>query len=107
MNRPVRTTARAAPGDASVAVGAPPPESTAWPRKKEMKLRTSQNTTVSPAVTTVLVARRRGRLGAAAKVARMVPLEYSLVINRAPKTPPVRATVIMPVSDACVASKPR
>ena len=50
-------------------------------------------------MTPILVASRRGRFGVAASVVRMVPLEYSPVISSAPNTPPVRAAVIMPVSD--------
>ena len=57
-------------------------------------------------MTAVLVASRSGRLGVAASVVRMVPLEYSPVISSAPNTPPVRAATIMPVRDSWVGSKP-
>ena len=106
MNSPVRITARAAPGDARVAVGAPPLERMACPRKNERKLSTTQKTMVSTVVRPSLVASSSDRFGAAASVVRMVPLEYSPVISSAPKTPPAKATVIMPVRDCWVGSNP-
>src|SRR6185437_3429842 len=105
MNRPVNTTARTAPGDEREADGAPP-ERIPLPRKKQRKLNTSQNTTVSTAVTAILVARRKGRFGVAARVDRIVPLAYSPVISSAPNTPPARATGIMPIREVWVGSQP-
>ena len=87
-NRPVKKTARNAPGELRVAVGAPAPERMAWPMKNVRKLSSSQKTTVTAAaITAPLVASRTGRLGVAASVVRIVPLEYSLEINMTPNTP--------------------
>ena len=106
MKSPVRITARAAPREARVAVGAPPLDRMACPRKKVRRLNTTQKAMVSIVVNPSLVPSNSRRLGAAAMVARMVPLEYSLVISSAPKTPPASATVIMPVRDCWVGSNP-
>src|ERR1700722_5597092 len=80
-NRPVRKTARNAPGEPSVADGAPPPERMASPMKKVRKLRSSQKMTVAAAAIPIFVASRTRRLGVAASVVRIVPLEYSLETN--------------------------
>ena len=61
---------------------------------------------MAAAATPILATSRVGRLGVAAIVARMVPLEYSPVISNAPNTPPVRPATIRPVSEFWVGSKP-
>ncbi len=104
--QPVMNTARSAPGDPRLTEGAPRPERMAWPRKNEMKLSSSQKTTAADAVTAILAASRSGRFEVAASVARIVPLEYSGVMSKAPNTPPVRPRAIMPVNAGWVASKP-
>jgi hypothetical protein len=76
------------------------------PRKKAMKLRISQKTTMATAVTASLATSSVGRLGVAASDERMVPLEYSPVMSNAPNTPPVRPATISPVSALWVGSKP-
>ena len=54
-------------GRPRLAEGAPPLERTAWPRKNDAKLRSTQNTTVTAAPTPILAASSMGRLGVAAK----------------------------------------
>ena len=106
MNSPVKSTARAAPGEPREACGAPPDERMAFPKKKVARLSSSQKTTVITAVTPTLVAKSTRRFGVAARVVRMVPLAYSPVMRSAPNTPAVRATVIMPIKDSWVGSNP-
>src|SRR5438270_3094172 len=105
-NAPVMRTARTTPGWSRLAVGAPPPDSTAWPRKNDAKLRTSPTTSIAPPATAALPASSSGRRGVADREARIVPLEYSALTTRMPNTPIVSSPTNTPPSVWLVGSKP-
>jgi len=89
-NRPTPTTARRAPGLASVSCRAGAVR-IAWPRRKLANEVTSAVIRLTAVKTRTLAASTSGRRGSAARVARIVPLAYSPLITRMPRMPMTRA----------------
>src|ERR1700733_12656822 len=100
--RPATVTYRAAPMTdrrASGAVMATPRWwllSSAWPRKKEIKLATSETEKITPAKTASLPHRTGRRRGTAVSEARIMPVLYSLLISSTPSTPKATTAKLMP-----------
>ena len=61
------------------------PEMRAWPTRKVTKLITSPATSATPVQTTALAASRRLRFGTAARLVRIMPVEYSPVTTMTPR----------------------
>src|SRR5437016_2161865 len=59
----------------------------AWPAKNAPKEETSPTTAVTAVSTTALAASRVRRWGTAARLDRIEPVEYSLVMTSTPSTP--------------------
>ena len=104
-NTPESTTARSTPGWFSAAVGAPP-ERTACPRKKEVKLSTSPITSAPRPTTSTLAAMNTPRRGMAASEERIVPDPYSPVMASTPSTPMASEPTSRPLRDWAVGSNP-
>src|ERR1700683_2414355 len=82
---PPPTTARATPGSPSDAWGAWP-LMRAWPTKNAAKQVTSPTTKVTRAKTSDLAARTRPRFGTAIRLVRIIPDEYSELMQSTPST---------------------
>src|ERR1700734_1085314 len=82
---PAPTTARATPGSPSDAWGAWPLMRT-WPTKNAAKLVTSPTTKVTAANTSDLAASTRPRFGTAIRLVRIIPDEYSELMQSTPST---------------------
>src|SRR5579859_6074291 len=82
---PPPTTARATPGSPSAAWGAWP-LMRAWPTKNATKVVTSPTTKVTAAKTSDLAARTRPRFGTAIRLVRIIPDEYSELMQSTPST---------------------
>ena len=82
---PAPTTARATPGSPSAAWGAWP-LMRAWPTKNAAKLVTSPTTKVTTAKTSDLAASTRPRFGTAIRLVRIIPDEYSELMQSTPST---------------------
>src|SRR5580704_4629134 len=91
---PAPTTARATPGSPSAAWGAWP-LMRAWPTKNAVKLVTSPTTKVTTAKTSDLAASTRPRFGTAIRLVRIIPDEYSELMQSTPST--AMASVAMPI----------
>src|SRR5258708_10874228 len=101
--RPATVTYRAAPMTDRRAPGAVMatlrwwPLSSAWPRKKEMKLATSETEKIAPANTASLPHRTGRRRGTTVTEARIMPVLYSLLIRSTPSTPNATTAKAVPV----------
>src|ERR1700722_2165130 len=93
---PAPTTARATPGSPSAAVGAWP-LMRAWPAKNAAKQVTSPTTKVTTAKTSDLAASTRPHLGTAIRLVRIIPDEYSELMQSTPST--AMATWAMSIPD--------
>src|SRR6201996_1107261 len=82
---PAPATARATPGSPSAAWGAWP-LMRAWPTKNAAKLTTSPTTKATPAKTSDLAASTRPRFGTAIRLVRIIPDEYSELMQSTPST---------------------
>src|ERR1700678_1196662 len=82
---PPPATARATPGSPSAAWGAWP-LMRAWPTKNAAKQVTSPTTKVTTAKTSDLAARTRPRFGTAIRLVRIIPDEYSELMQSTPST---------------------
>src|ERR1700722_12060581 len=82
---PAPTTARATPGSPSAVCGAWP-LMRAWPTKNAVKLTTSPTTKVTAANTSDLAASTRPRFGTAIRLVRIIPDEYSELMQSTPST---------------------
>src|SRR5260370_27154258 len=71
--------------------------SSAWPRKKEMKLATSEIEKIAPAKTASLAHRTGRRRGTTVSEARIMPVLYSPLIRSTPSTPKATTAKAMPV----------
>ena len=69
----------------------------AWPMAKAQKTRTSLTTTATAPNTRTLAVSTTGRRGTADKVARMVPVPYSALMTRTPRTPKMSWPRKMPI----------
>src|SRR5262245_60629774 len=83
---PQPMSARATPGSLMDDCSASP-DSNAWKTKKPAKLPARPTTRAVAANTTVFASRTYDRRGTAARVARIIPVVYSLVMISTPKTP--------------------
>src|SRR5260370_1100553 len=88
------TTARAHRGSQSAAGGAWPPMR-AWPPKNAAKPVASPTTKVTAAKTSDLAASTRPRFGTAVRLVRIIPDEYSELMQSTPST--AMASVAMPI----------
>jgi hypothetical protein len=77
-------TERSAPGEVRLTPLAP---MMAWPARKAIKLATVPTAKAAAPRTPALAMMTKCRCGAAAKVERIIPVEYSVVITRTPRTP--------------------
>ena len=91
---PAPATARATPGSPSAAWGAWP-LMRAWPAKNAVKLVASPTTKVTAAKTSDLAASTQPRFGTAARLVRIIPEEYSELMQSTPST--AMASVAMPI----------
>src|ERR1700733_11350907 len=82
---PPPATARATPGSPSAAWGAWP-AMRAWPTKNAAKQVTSPTTKVTAAKTSDLAASTRPRFGTAIRLVRIIPEEYSELMQSTPST---------------------
>src|SRR5580692_5824572 len=92
---PPPTTARATPGSPSAAWGAWP-LMRAWPTKNATKVVTSPTTNVTPAKTSDLAASTRPRFGTAIRLVRIIPDEYSELMQSTPSTAMASCAMAIP-----------
>src|SRR5271169_6738831 len=88
-------TARATPGSPSAAWGAWP-LMRAWPTKNATKLTTSPTTKVTTAKTSDLAASTRPRFGTAIRLVRIIPEEYSELMQSTPSTAMASCAMAIP-----------
>src|ERR1700678_186664 len=98
------TTARATPGSPSAAWGAWP-LMRAWPTKNATKQVTSPTTKVTPAKTSDLAASTRPRFGTAIRLVRIIPEEYSELMQSTPRTAMASEAMAIPSRLSAVGSQ--
>src|ERR1700678_3246394 len=101
---PPPATARATPGSPSAAWGAWP-AMRAWPTKNAAKQVTSPTTKVTEAQTSDLAARIRPRRGTAIRLARIIPEEYSELMQSTPSTAMASEAMAIPSRLTAVGSQ--
>src|SRR5580698_5831761 len=93
---PPPATARTTPGSPSAACGAWP-LMRAWPTKNAAKQTTSPTAKVARAKTSDLAASTRPRFGTAIRLVRIIPEEYSELMQSTPSTAMATADWLIPV----------
>ena len=73
-----------------------------WPSRKAQRATPSEITSTTVPKTSTLARSTRGRRGAAANVARIVPVEYSLLMTITPSTPSTSWQKKVPTRLSCV-----
>src|SRR5579859_762078 len=101
---PAPATARATPGSPSAAWGAWP-LMRAWPTKNAAKLTASPTTKVAAAKTSDLAASTRPRFGTAIRLVRIIPDEYSELMQSTPSTAMARVAMPIPARLSAVGSQ--